>query len=205
MTAFITEKEIDSFIEQRFYTIEEYLQLEERSRDKHEYFNGKIKFMAGGAGPHNLIMGNIITSLNNATENLDNTFLVYPSEMKIFIPRIQAFVYPDAVVVCEKPEYYQGRNDIITNPILVVEVASPSTAKYDRGLKYRHYKTLPSFKEYVIVEQDFPWVMASFKTAENTWNDLEATQLDQSIFLRSINCSIDLKRIYRNVEFAKPV
>lgn len=191
--------------QEKLYTIEEYLEMEERSMEKHEYYNGKIKLMAGGTGPHNLITGNSITVLNNATEELNKTYLIYSSDMKIFIPRIETFVYPDAVVVCEKPEYYQGNNKIITNPLLVVEVISPSTAKYDRGLKYLHYKSLPSFKEYVIVEQDFPWVMASFKTAENTWNDLEATALNQSIFLRSLNCSIDLKRIYRNVEFAKPV
>jgi Uma2 family endonuclease len=197
MTAFATDE--------RLYTISEYLEMEERSEEKHEYYNGKITLMAGGSTDHSLIATNISMALYNELDKRAESYLVLNSEVKIFIPRIETFVYPDAVVVCEKIEHYNGRNDIITNPFLVVEVASPSTAKYDRTLKFRHYKTLPSFKEYVIVEQDFPWVIASFKTAENTWNDLEATQLDQSIFLRSINCSIDLKRIYKNVEFAKPV
>ena len=189
--------------EDRLYTIEEYLEMEELSLEKHEYYNGKITLMAGGSSTHNLIVANAITALNNSLEARGENFLVYPSDMRIFIPRIKTFVYPDAIVVCEMVQHLEGRTDTILNPLLVVEVVSPSTAKYDRGLKFRHYKSLPSFKEYVIIEQDFPWVMASFKTGENTWNDLEATQLDQSIFLRSINCSIDLKRIYRNVKFDK--
>jgi Uma2 family endonuclease len=198
MTAFVTDE--------RLYTIDEYLQMEENSEEKHEYYKGKITPMPGGTFNHSLIATNTSTALNLAIENSANEkFLVCNSDMKIYVPKLLSVVYPDAVVVFQQPQYYNGRYDIITNPLLVVEVTSPSTSKYDRGLKYIHYKTLPSFKEYVIIEQDFPWVTASFKTAENTWNDVEATQLDQSVFLRSINCSIDLKRIYKNVEFLKPL
>jgi Uma2 family endonuclease len=188
--------------EERIYTEEEYLAMEEQSQEKHEFYNGKMIAMPGGTATHNLIATNIATGLTIALEkSLQENFLVFNSDMKIHIARIASFVYPDAVVVCEKIELYRDRKDVIINPLLIVEVASPSTAAYDRGNKFRYYKSLPSFKEYVIIEQETPYVLASFKTAENTWTDTEATDLNQSIHLQSINCSIDLKRIYKHVQF----
>ncbi len=187
--------------EEKIYTAEEYLAMEEHSPEKHEFYNGKIIPMPGGTATHNLIGANVVTAINIALDQQAADFLVFNSDMKIHISRLGSFVYPDAVVVCERIELYRGRKDVIINPLLIVEVASPSIATYDRGNKFRHYKSLPSFKEYVIVEQEMPYVFASFKTAENTWIDTEITALDQYIRLQSINCSIDLKRIYKHVQF----
>jgi Uma2 family endonuclease len=187
--------------EEKIYTEAEYLAMEEQSEEKHEFYNGKITTMPGATFMHNLIGANVVTAINNALDKQSKNFLVFNSDMKIHIPRLESFVYPDAVVVCEKVELYRGRKDVIINPLLIVEVASPSTATYDRGSKFRHYKSLASFKEYVIIEQEIPYVLASFKSAENTWVDTEVTALDQSIYLHSINCSIELKRIYKHVQF----
>src|SRR5207237_8095180 len=97
------------------------------------------------------------------------------------------------------------RTNVLTNPLLVVEVVSPSTEKYDRGRKFQHYKTLPSFKEYVLIEQLQPWVVASYKIAERTWQDTEANTLDGSVYLQSIDCTIQLQRVYHGVEFGKKI
>ena len=87
-----------------------------------------------------------------------------------------------------------------------MEVLSPGTAGYDKGRKFDYYKTLPSFQEYVLIYQRFPRVTASCKIAERTWQDTEADSLEQTIYLRSLDVTIDLKRLYKGVTFiAAPV
>ncbi|MDQ2751414.1 MAG: Uma2 family endonuclease, partial [Bacteroidota bacterium] len=132
-------------------------------------------------------------------------FFVLNSDMKIQIPQLESFVYPDAVVVFEKPLFYEGRTDVVLNPLLIVEVASRSTRKYDRTTKFEYYKTLPSFKEYVLIEQTKPWVIASYKIADRTWQDTEAFSPDGSVYLRSVDCNIELKKVYHGVPFDKAV
>lgn len=188
-------------VAEKLYSIKEYLAFEEQAKNKHEYYNGKIIKMPGATFKHNQIATNIIVALGNALYN--KNFIVNNSDTKIHIPQLDSFVYPDAVVVFEKPEFYEGRNDVIVNPLLIVEVASPSTQKYDRALKFRRYKTLPSFKEYVLVEQDLPWVTSSYKIADRTWKDTEANTLESSVYLQSVDCTLDMERIYHGVQFSK--
>ena len=121
--------------------------------------------------------------------------------MKIHIPEFNHVVYPDAVVVCEEVKYHTDRKDVILNPLLIVEVLSPSTKDYDRSLKFYKYKTLPSFKEYVLVSQEKPWVCASFREKPNVWVDSFAEGLGQGISLASIDCEIPLSKIYEGVSF----
>ena len=185
----------------KLYTENEYLAREESAKNKHEFYNGNIVKMPGASYIHNQISANMIAVL--VTRLYDSNHTVLSSDMKIHIPRLASFVYPDAVVICEKVELYEGRQDVILNPLLVVEVTSASTKKYDRLLKFSHYKTLPSFKEYVLIEQTQPWVVASYKTAERTWVDTEAFNVESSIYLQSVNCTIDLQRIYHGVNFKK--
>jgi Uma2 family endonuclease len=90
---------------------------------------------------------------------------------------------------------------VVLNPLLVVEVLSASTSDYDRFGKFHEYKTISSFKEYVLVEQTQPWVIASFKTAERTWTDTEAEGLDATILLQSIGCTLKLQRMYKGIQF----
>ncbi|MEO6639497.1 MAG: Uma2 family endonuclease, partial [Ginsengibacter sp.] len=140
---------MEAFVENisKTYSIAEYLAMEENSVEKHEYYNGKIIKMSGGTYNHNLIASNIITTLNMLLEEKQQEYAVLGSDMKVYSPRILSFVYPDAVVVCEKPLFYEERKDIITNPLLIVEVLSPSTEDYDRKGKFFDYKQIPSFKE----------------------------------------------------------
>ncbi len=184
---------------EKIYTISEYLSLEARAKNKHEYYNGKIIQMPGASFTHNVIAVNIMSILNAAL--FEKNFFVLNSDMKIHIPQLESFVYPDAVVVFEKPVLYEGRTDVVLNPLLIVEVASRSTKKYDRTTKFEYYKTLPSFKEYVLVEQAQPWIVASYKIADRTWQDTEAATLDDSIHLQSVNCTIEMKRVYHGVTF----
>lgn len=184
----------------RSYTEEEYLQMEEKASAKHHFINGKIIAMPGATPAHNLIAGNMITQLNIELEKKPKAYFVLTSDSKLYIPRLRNFLYPDAVV-CEEVELYPGSTTVITNPLLIVEVLSPSTANHDRHERFFDYKRIPSFKEYVLIEQEVPLITTSFKTGERTWEDIEADGLETSIYLQSIDCTIELKKIYRGLKF----
>lgn len=197
----LIENTAETFSTDRNYSIDEYLTFEDGSVEKHEFYNGKIVKMPGAKPFHNLIAANIIAQLIFETEKKELEYFVLTSDSKIRIERFNSFVYPDAVVVCEQIEMYPGSSTVITNPLLIVEVLSPSTREYDRQGKLFEYKQIPSFKEYLRIEQNMPFATASFKTAERTWRDTDADGLDSSIYLQSIDCTIDLKKIYKGVRF----
>lgn len=183
------------------YTVEEYLAFERKAAVKHEFYNGNIVERPGGTVHHNLIAANFIVTLSNALENKEKEYLVLTSDMKIQIPEFNHFVYPDTVVVCEKPEFYLDNKDVITNPVLVVEVMSPSSRVYDQGEKFYKYRTLPSLQEYVLASQERPWVNSFYREKPNTWIDTVEDKLENSIYFKSIDCEIALKRIYKGVVF----
>ena len=185
------------------YTIKEYLKLERQSNRKHEFYNGKIKEEPGGTTNHNLIASNAITELNIALRNKDKEYFVLNSDMKIQIPEFNHFVYPDAVVICEKIKLYKGRNDVIINPLLVVEVLSPSTKKNDRGQNFLEYKTLHSFQEYLLLSQKQPWANVNYREEVNLWSDETVRSLEEVVYLKSIDVKIMLKDFYKGVRFEK--
>lgn len=185
----------------KVFTIEEYLTLEKKSKVKLEYLNGKIKEMPGGTFTHNKIVARVLAALVNAIDEADKPYEVSSSDTKIQIPKYNHFVYPDAVVICEKPQFYKNRKDIIVNPLLVVEVLSPSTEKHDRSAKFLEYRTLPSFKEYVLVSQQEILVNSFYQEEPKLWREIEAEGINSSIHLKSIDCHISLQKIYKNIKF----
>lgn len=185
-------------IQNKRYTVEEYLALEERSDEKHEFHNGKITPMAGAKLPCNKIALNVARALDNWIEENSLPYIVLNSDMKIMLEKYNRFVYPDTLVVCEKPKYWNGRMDVITNPTLIFEVLSESTEKYDRSNKFTLYRSLPSFKEYVLIEQNEPLVDAYFKqeNTEDLWKITGKTDIKDSITLHSIGFDLPLAKIY---------
>ncbi len=187
---------------ERFISAAEYLAMEDEAFEKHEYYNGKIVKMPGASTLHNIIAVNISTQLSNELDKKNKEYYVLNSDTRIHIPKLNYFVYPDAVVVCEKIEHYPDSATVITNPLLIVEVLSESTEEYDRGEKFHNYKRIASFKEYVLVIQKIPLVTASYRIKPNTWEDTEAEGLESSINLRSLEISLDLKKIYKSIPFS---
>jgi len=184
----------------RIYTIEEYLELEERSSLKHHFVQGKLINMPGGTLRHNRIATNIAYAIENALRQQSLPFLVSNSDTKIWVPVIGSFYYPDAVVIYEVPEYYHGRKDVILNPLLIVEVASPSTEAHDRGSKFMDCATLPSMKEFLIVHQDYRVAHLSSRVESDLWQLSTAEGTDKQIYLRSIGTSIAMSDIYYKTE-----
>jgi len=182
------------------YSIEEYFELEAQSIEKLECYDGKITKMPGASYVHNRIPTNVLTALNVAL--MSTKFEVNNSDTKIHIPAIESFVYPDAVVICEKPLFYQNRVDTILNPLLVVEVLSPSTEDYDRGEKFYLYRSLASFKEYVVIHQNHTLVSAFFRLNEKDWRTEDVSNLSETIHLQSVDVKLKLSDIYRGIEMA---
>jgi len=181
-------------------SIEEYLEMEERSRSKHYFIKGQIVEMPGGTLKHNIISSNIVTAINIAIRQHAKAFMVSNSDTKIWIPAIETFYYPDAVVICEVPEYYAGRKDVILNPLLIVEVASPATEAHDRSDRFMDYSTIASFKEYLILHQENHYARLSNRIESDLWQMRSVEGLDQVIELKSIGCSIAMRDIYFKTE-----
>lgn len=184
----------------RLYTLEEYLRREARSVDKHEYFNGKIIKMPYARGPHNEIAANVIAAFKLAFKPLERTYRIFASDQKIYFPELNYGVYADTLVVSEAPTFYDDGQLLLTNPLIVVEVLSKSTQGYDRTGKFEEYKTLPSFREYVLVRQDRYEVETRFREAPDLWRETVTTDLDATFPLRAAGCSIALRDVYEHVE-----
>ena len=196
--------EIKAIKEPKLYTLGEYLIREEKSQERYEYFDGEIKRIPMARGPHNEICMNIAWALKNAFKTHEKTYRLFNSNQNIYLPKLNFGLYPDAVVVCEEPQYHDANQLLLLNPLLIVEVLSRSTGKYDRGDKFREYTTAPSFKEYILIEQDFCYVESRFQEERHLWRDTIVENVEASIELKSIGRSIALSDIYEHIVF-KPL
>lgn len=182
-----------------YYTKEEYLAFEEASPDKHEYERGKIITMTGGSPEHGIISGNMHSAMKVTLKEKGKPCTAINNDVKIYVNRADSYVYSDAFVVCGEMERHHIKSDGIINPILVVEVLSPSTMKYDRGAKYRKYCSLPSFKEYVLIIQDEPVVEVLFRDID-FWRMTTTVGLEKSVRLNSLGIEIPMALIYEDIE-----
>lgn len=185
----------------RKYTLEEYLRKEAKSLHKHEFINGQIIKMPYAKGPHNIIAANMMAQMINSFENLDKNYSVFASDQLVYFPSLDSGVYADALAVCEKPLYWDDNELLLINPILVVEVLSKSTSKYDRTGKFEKYKTLESFREYVLIRQDECYAEIWYRESPGRWQETIVTNINESILLQSVNVSLFMKKIYKNIEF----
>jgi Uma2 family endonuclease len=179
------------------WTFEEYIAAEELSDEKHEFHNGKRITMAGGTPPHNQICGNVLTAINIALRSKgDRSTRVYPSDMNVYIPATDKSVYPDLSLVQGEP--LMKSKQVILNPTLLVEVLSDSTEAYDRGAKFENYKSVSSFREYVLVSQKTPLVEVYYleNPSENIWKMSRSEGLEATVELRSIGCTLKMTDIY---------
>ncbi|MBK7635273.1 MAG: Uma2 family endonuclease [Saprospiraceae bacterium] len=183
------------------HTLEYYLQREEKAKYKSEYYNGKIVKMAGATYNHNKLATNVLVSLSINIKKLQKKFVALNSDQKVYIPSRNSVLYPDALVIADKPEFWQGRKDVITNPLVVVEVLSPSTQTFDVFQKFHLYQELPSFCEYIIVSQTGVAIEQWYRKYLNTWVKSEMNSPDQQLKIYSLSIDIPLSEIYDDVEF----
>lgn len=189
-------------ISHRTYTIDEYFAKEEQAEYKYEFNNGKLKLMPGGSNKHADIAGNIYVSLRSKLKKRKDVFKVYNMDARIILPSSNRTLYSDAFVA-NKPLKEFIRKDIgqgILNPCFVVEVLSKRTAAYDRGDKFRKYKTIPSLREYVLIEQNSA-VVDVFTKGEEGWNLKTFEELESIAKFPTLGIEIPLADIYEDVDF----
>lgn len=180
-------------------TPQEYLALEREAPSKSEYFNGEMFAMSGASRRHNLISLNIGAELRAQLRH--RSCEVYTSDMRVKIRTTGLYTYPDVVVVCEEPAFEDTAGDTLLNPTVLVEVLSKSTADYDRGGKFEHYRTLSSLHEYLIVAQEQPHVVQYVRQSDTTWLLSEMRDLEAHLHLPSITCDLALSEVYAKVRF----
>lgn len=176
------------------YSKAEYLAMEATAQYKSEYYQGEIFAMSGGSQKHSVICVNIGGSLWEATRNKD--CVTFDSNMKLEIAQADAYIYPDAMVVCGDVVPSKDTSHAITNPTLVVEVLSPSTEAFDRGKKFEYYRSIPSLQEYVLVSQDEPKIETFVKQAETVWQYTVIQGIDQTVAFHSIGHETPMAEIY---------
>ncbi|MBU7582257.1 MAG: Uma2 family endonuclease [Nostoc sp. TH1S01] len=183
-----------------YYTPEEYLELEEKAEFRNEYRDGEIVLMTGGTTNHNKISGNLYAYLKFALKSQD--YEIYISDVRLWIPRYRQYTYPDVMVIAGEPFYTGTNTTTVMNPCLITEVLSKSTKNYDQGDKFAYYRSIPEFKEYILIDQYNYHVMQYVKTAEGQWLFTEIENQSATLSIHTLNVEITLSDIYERVNFA---
>lgn len=182
-----------------YVTTEEYLTLERQAEHKSEYYDGEIFAMTGASLRHNRITLNIGTELTLQLKGRDCQ--AFTSDMRVHAPATSLYTYPDVVAICGEPELEDGYIDTLLNPVLIVEVLSKSTARYDRIDKFSHYRSIPSFAEYVLVSQDEYRVEHYAKQPDGRWLLTEIRGKEGEVVLAAVGCALAFGDIYDRVNF----
>lgn len=177
---------------------EDYLAMERTSIEKSEYYKGEVFAMAGAGNNHNIITANIIITIGSFLKGKSCT--VYPSDMRLHIPQNSLYTYPDVMIVCGQKRFLDDKKDTILNPVLIVEVLSPNTEAYDRGEKFRLYRSIPLLQEYMMVDSRRCSVEKYSRNEEGSWVLAEAQDLQASIHLSCIDFDLALQDVYAQVE-----
>ena len=185
-------------IPKRYYTPEEYLELEE-AEYKSEYHDGEIVPKTGGTTNHNEIAGNFYAHLKFALRK--QNYRVYIGDVRLWIPRYKEHTYPDVMVIQGKPVYTGTNTTTVMNPLLIVEVLSKSTKNYDQGDKFLYYRSIPELREYILIDQSQYHVMQYVKTADGQWLFTELEGESGLLSLQSIDFQIALSDLYEKVNF----
>lgn len=181
---------------------EEYLSHERQSSTKSEYYQGETFAMAGASREHNLLVTNALVSLVNRLGDKCN---VFPSDMRVHVPKAGLYTYPDISVVCGPEEYLPGGDlDTLLNPTLLVEVLSPSTAGYDRNSKFLLYRTLPSLQYYLLVESRRVEVLLYARTTVEHWTFTSFEDRAGVVPLPKLGLELPVADIYRKLDLTPP-
>ncbi|MGB0562490.1 MAG: Uma2 family endonuclease [Spirulinaceae cyanobacterium] len=182
----------------RRYTPAEYLDQETQADRRHQYIDGEIVPMTGGTPDHNQILLNLAGALNFSLAQ--QPYRVFAADQRLWIPQAQIYTYPDIMVVEGELAYQTGRRDTLTNPLLIVEVLSPSTSNYDRGGKFAAYRSIPNFVEYILIDQSSAHVEHYVKTGLKQWLLQEYDGLDSTLIFSNLEFSIQLRTLYNKVQ-----
>jgi Uma2 family endonuclease len=184
-------------------TPEEYLAFDRASEISHEFVNGEIRAMTVGTLAHGVILTQIASSL--VSQLRGKPCDVVSQAIRVGIPRMRNYLVPDVVVACGGTQLEDDQHDTMLNPVVIVEVLSPSTAAYDRGEKWDMYRRIPSLRNYLLVSQTEPVVHLYRRSGEEQfWQFGAAEGLGAFVELDSIGCVLQMMDIYHRVFPAGP-
>jgi Uma2 family endonuclease len=185
--------------ETKYYTPEEYLALEETSEDKNEYRQGEIIPMVGATTNHNQIAGNFYRRFPLTINNQD--YYTYMETVRLWLSDYSIYTYPDVMVIKGQPLYQGSSQSNVINPLIIVEVLSNSTQAYDRGDKFKFYRSLPTFQEYILIEQSSYSVERYYKQKDDQWLIDFVMGENAVLQLVSVDWQISLQDLYQRVNF----
>jgi len=174
-------------------TYAEYLAMEEASPEKHEWVKGEVRAMSGGTPDHALVIANVGGELHRQLRG--RPYRVHSESLRVRVLETDLTTYPDVSVVCGRREFDPDDNHAVVNPIVLVEVLSPSTEGFDRGAKFAHYRRIPSLREYVLVAQEAKRVEVFRRGEDGIWTIHEARE-GETIDLLSIGCKLAVDEVY---------
>jgi Uma2 family endonuclease len=185
--------------EKRFYTPDEYFELEVNSDIRHEYIHGEIVPMTGGTPEHNEIASILNAALRMGLKG--KAYSIFVADQRLWIPNRNLYTYPDVMVATRPLERQAGRKDTITNPVMIAEILSKSTQSYDRVEKFAAYRTIPSFQEYLLIDQYQIHVEHHIKTNVNQWLFSEYDNPTTRLSFNSFELQIQIADLYENIDF----
>ncbi|MBD2297161.1 Uma2 family endonuclease [Nostoc sp. FACHB-190] len=194
--------------ETKRYTIDEYLELEIASETRNEYCDGEIIPMTGGTPDHNDIASNLVAILKAALRG--KAYRVFILDQRLWVPDANLYTYPDVMVLPKPIELQTGRKDTVVNPCFIAEVLSKSTQNYDspmetlreRGEKFVAYRKIPTFQEYLLIDQYRIHVEHHLKTAAHQWLFSEYDDPNVTLSLSTLELQIQIAELYENIDFS---
>jgi len=183
----------------KYFTVQEYLTLEDAAEYRSEYYQGEIFALAGTSLNHNQIAGNIYSYFRQkqAKHGCRITF----AELRLWVEKINLFTYPDLMIICDKPKFYLGRDDTVVNPLIIIEILSRSTEAYDRGKKFQFYRSISTFQEYILIDQYSVHVDQFYRNAPDKWSLRDYSDMKDILKFSKIDFEMPLEKIYEFVDF----
>ena len=191
-------------------TVEEYLAAERVADERHEYLDGSVYAMAGESPTHGTICTNLIGELRVQLKGTPCQAWSKDCKVRsgpVLDPRGQKglFSYPDLVVFCGEPSFHDSHRDVLTNPVVLIEVLSPSTEVFDRGEKFARLRNWnPTLQDYLLVSQAYPLVEQFTRREDGSWLYRFGEDLTASLSIESIGCTLRLAEVYDRIDFSLP-
>ncbi len=185
------------------YTPQQYLAIDRKAQSRSEYVGGEIVAMAGASREHNRITLNVGASL---TEQLrGKPCEPFTSDLRVKGRTTGSYLFPDVVAGCAPLEFEDSSLDILLNPVVIMEVLSPSTEAHDRSWKFAHYRRIASLRDYVMLSQYQPFAEHYTRHNDGSWMLTELSGLRDVLHLPSLGCDLPLSVIYERIEFPQTV
>ena len=180
------------------FAFDDWLAIERADMNQRsEYVAGEVFAMTGATEAHNLIVANVIAGLHGQLKG--KPCRVYPSDLKLRIEADNVGTYPDVMVICGERLFYDDRHDVVTNPTLIIEVLSDSSEAYDRGDKFRHYRTLTSLQAYLLLSQERLQAELFVRQPDDSWNLSTFADASDRIPLAAVDAQLLLGELYDKV------